>query len=67
MPGAAGITLGSTRASAAHPSGHPSGSAIDHLAVSDAALGPDGAWMALENRGSVTANHVDHVHVNYLG
>ncbi len=27
---------------------------------------PDGAWKAMEDRGSVTANHFDHVHVNYV-
>jgi hypothetical protein len=26
---------------------------------------PGGAWKQMENRGSVTANHFDHVHVNY--
>ncbi len=26
---------------------------------------PGGAWKPMENRGSATANHVDHVHVNY--
>ncbi|MGY1734103.1 transglycosylase family protein [Geodermatophilus sp. SYSU D01045] len=28
---------------------------------------PDGAWKAMADRGSATANHVDHVHVNYVG
>ncbi|MGY1665432.1 transglycosylase family protein [Geodermatophilus sp. SYSU D00696] len=28
---------------------------------------PDGAWKAMADRGSVTANHHDHVHVNYVG
>jgi LysM repeat protein len=28
---------------------------------------PGGAWKAMEDRGSVTANHFDHVHVNYVG
>ncbi|SFL57765.1 LysM peptidoglycan-binding domain-containing protein [Geodermatophilus ruber] len=28
---------------------------------------PGGAWKAMENRGSATANHMDHVHVNYRG
>jgi hypothetical protein len=28
---------------------------------------PGGAWKAMEDRGSPTANHMDHVHVNYLG
>lgn len=27
---------------------------------------PDGAWQPMPNRGSPTANHMDHVHVNYL-
>jgi hypothetical protein len=26
---------------------------------------PGGAWKAMENRGSTTANHMDHPHVNY--
>jgi LysM repeat protein len=26
---------------------------------------PTGSWMLMENRGSATANHMDHVHVNY--
>jgi hypothetical protein len=26
---------------------------------------PGGPWKAMENRGSATANHMDHVHVNY--
>ena len=26
---------------------------------------PGGAWKPMADRGSVTANHVDHVHVNY--
>jgi LysM repeat protein len=28
---------------------------------------PDGVWKAMADRGSPTANHRDHVHVNYLG
>jgi hypothetical protein len=28
---------------------------------------PDGAWRTMENRGSPTANHMDHPHVNYRG
>jgi LysM repeat protein len=28
---------------------------------------PDGAWKAMADRGGVTANHFDHVHVNYVG
>jgi hypothetical protein len=95
VPGAAGITLGGTRASAVDPHGHPSGLALDYMTLSDAALGdaiaqyhvahwdelgveyviwqqkiltsPDGAWKAMADRGSATANHYDHVHVNYRG
>jgi hypothetical protein len=93
VPGADGITIGGTRASAADPGGHPSGLALDYMC--DVALGdaiaeyhiahwdelgveyiiwqqrmlssPGGAWKAMENRGSATANHMDHVHVNYRG
>ncbi|WP_369133879.1 hypothetical protein [Modestobacter sp. I12A-02662] len=95
VPGAAGITLGGTRPSAADPGGHPSGLAVDYMVLEDAALGnaivayhvahwdelgvdyviwqqrmlssPDGAWKSMANRGSATANHMDHPHVNYLG
>ncbi|SFF45934.1 hypothetical protein [Blastococcus tunisiensis] len=93
VPGAAGITIGGTRASAADPGGHPSGLALDYMcspALGDAIaqyhiahwneLGveyviwqqrmlssPGGSWKAMENRGSATANHMDHVHVNYRG
>ena len=28
---------------------------------------PNGAWKPMEDRGSVTQNHMDHVHVNYRG
>ena len=28
---------------------------------------PGGSWQMMENRGGVTANHFDHVHVNYQG
>jgi LysM repeat protein len=28
---------------------------------------PTGAWKQMEDRGSPTANHMDHVHVNYVG
>ena len=28
---------------------------------------PNGAWKAMEDRGGATANHMDHVHVNYRG
>ncbi|MFW3172515.1 transglycosylase family protein [Geodermatophilus sp. CPCC 206100] len=92
VPGAAGITIGGTRASAVDPHGHPSGLALDYM-VADAGLGdaiaqyqiehwdelgveyviwqqriltsPTGSWKAMEDRGSATANHFDHVHVNY--
>jgi hypothetical protein len=95
VPGAAGITIGGTRASAVDPHGHPSGLALDYMIMSDAALGdaiaeyhiahwdelgveyviwqqriltsPTGAWKAMADRGSATANHMDHVHVNYRG
>jgi hypothetical protein len=91
VPGAAGITIGGTRASAADPGGHPSGLALDYMcnpSLGDAIaqyhidhwdeLGveyiiwqqrmlssPGGSWQPMENRGSATANHMDHVHVNY--
>ncbi|NEM04457.1 hypothetical protein GCU54_00225 [Geodermatophilus normandii] len=93
VPGAAGITLGGTRASAADPGGHPSGLALDYMVMTDAALGdaivayhrahwdelgvdyliweqrmlssPNGSWSMMEDRGGTTANHYDHVHVNY--
>jgi LysM repeat protein len=95
VPGAAGITLGGTRASAVDPAGHPSGLAVDYMVLSDADLGdaivayhlahwdelgvdyiiwqqkiltsPTGSWKQMEDRGSATANHMDHVHVNYQG
>ena len=95
VAGAAGITLGGTRASATDPHGHPSGLALDYMVLSDSALGdaivqyhrdhwaelgveyliwqqryigsPDGAWEPMSDRGSPTANHMDHVHVNYVG
>ena len=93
VPGAAGITIGGTRASAADPGGHPSGLALDYMVMSDAALGdaivqyhidnwdalgvdyliwqqrylgsPGGGWSYMGDRGSATANHMDHPHVNY--
>jgi hypothetical protein len=93
VPGAAGLTLGGTRASATDPGGHPSGKALDYMVLSDTALGdaiaqyhiahwdelgveyiiwqqrmlssPGGSWAPMEDRGSPTANHYDHVHVNY--
>ncbi len=95
VPGAASITLGGTRPSAADPGGHPSGLALDYMVMSDAALGdaiveyhiahwdelgvdyviwqqrmlssPSGSWKAMADRGSATANHMDHPHVNYRG
>ena len=95
VPGAGGITLGGTRASAADPGGHPSGLALDYMVGSNSALGdaivayhiahwdelgveyiiwqqrmlssPGGSWKGMEDRGSPTANHMDHVHVNYRG
>ncbi|MCW2741107.1 MAG: Peptidoglycan-binding coiled-coil domain protein, partial [Blastococcus sp.] len=93
VPGAGGITLGGTRASATDPDGHPSGKALDYMVLSDGALGdaivayhiahwnelgveyliyrqrmlssPGGSWSSMEDRGGPTANHMDHVHVNY--
>ncbi|MGY1802311.1 hypothetical protein ACI78T_03415 [Blastococcus sp. SYSU D00922] len=93
VPGAAGMTIGGTRASAADPGGHPSGLALDYMcspSLGDAIaqyhiahwdeLGveyiiwqqrmlssPGGSWKPMEDRGSATANHYDHVHVNYRG
>jgi hypothetical protein len=93
VPGAAGITIGGTRGSAADPNGHPSGKALDYMVGGNSSLGdaiaqyhiahwdelgveyviwqqryldsPGGTWRPMENRGSATANHMDHVHVNY--
>ncbi len=93
VPGAAGLTIGGTRASATDPNGHPSGLALDYMVGSNRALGdgivqyqianwdrlgvsyiiwqqriltsPTGSWKAMEDRGSATANHMDHAHVNY--
>ncbi len=92
VPGAASITLGGTRASAADPGGHPSGLAVDYMVMANGALGDaivayhvahwnelgveyviwkqrmmssPGVWKPMENRGSPTANHMDHPHVNY--
>jgi hypothetical protein len=95
VPGAGGLTLGGTRASATDPHGHPSGLALDYMVLSDAALGdaivqyhiahwdelgvdyliwqqrmlasPSGSWEHMADRGGTTANHMDHVHVNYRG
>ncbi len=93
VPGAGGITLGGTRASATDPGGHPSGKALDYMVLGNAGLGdaivryhrdhwaelgveyliwqqrmlssPNGSWVPMEDRGGTTANHYDHVHVNY--
>jgi hypothetical protein len=95
VPGAAGISIGGTRPSAADPGGHPSGLALDYMVGSDAGLGdaivayhiahwdelgveyiiwqqrmlssPGGSWSYMSDRGSPTANHMDHPHVNYRG
>jgi hypothetical protein len=95
VPGADGITIGGTRASATDPGGHPSGLALDYMVGTDDGLGdaiaqyqiehwdelgveyviwqqrmlssPTGSWQPMEDRGSTTANHYDHVHVNYRG
>ncbi len=41
---------------------------VDYLIYQQRILNsPDGAWTTMENRGSATANHMDHVHVNYVG
>ena len=93
VAGAAGLTIGGTRASAADPGGHPSGLALDYMVLSNTALGdaiaqyhianwdrlgvdyiiwqqrmlssPTGTWKPMADRGSTTANHMDHPHVNY--
>jgi hypothetical protein len=39
VPGAAGMTIGGTRSSAADPNGHPSGLALDYMVGSNAGLG----------------------------
>ncbi|RBY81218.1 hypothetical protein DQ239_00965 [Blastococcus sp. TF02-09] len=92
VPGAASITLGGTRASAADPGGHPSGLAVDYMVLANGALGDaivayhvahwnelgveyviwkqrmmssPGVWKPMADRGSPTANHMDHPHVNY--
>ncbi len=41
---------------------------VDYLIYQQRILNSaDGAWKTMENRGSATANHMDHVHVNYVG
>ncbi len=41
---------------------------VDYLIYQQRMLSsPGAAWKAMANRGSATANHMDHVHVNYLG
>jgi hypothetical protein len=49
VPGAAGITLGGTRASATDPHGHPSGLALDYMVMSNATLGD-----------AIARYHIDH-------
>ena len=93
VPGAAGLTIGGTRASATDAGGHPAGLALDYMVMSDAALGdaivayhvahwdelrvdyiiweqrmlssPTGSWTPMADRGSATANHMDHPHVSF--
>jgi hypothetical protein len=39
---------------------------VEYLIWEQRYLGsPDGAWRMMADRGGVTANHFDHVHVNY--
>jgi hypothetical protein len=39
---------------------------VEYLIYQQRYLGsPGGSWTAMEDRGSPTANHMDHVHVNY--
>jgi hypothetical protein len=41
---------------------------VDYLIWQQRYLGsPGGSWSTMEDRGSATANHYDHVHVNYRG
>jgi cytoskeletal protein RodZ len=49
VPGAAGITLGGTRASATDPGGHPSGLALDYMVLKNRALGD-----------AIAQYHIDH-------
>jgi len=49
VPGADGITLGGTRASATDPHGHPSGLALDYMVMSNATLGD-----------AIARYHIDH-------
>jgi LysM repeat protein len=93
VPGAAGLTIGGTRASATDPGGHPAGLALDYMVMSNTALGdaivqyhvahwdelgvdyiiwqqrmlssPTGSWKPMADRGSATANHLDHPHVSF--
>ena len=95
VPGAAGITIGGTRASAADPGGHPSGLALDYMVLRTPPSATRSSqyhiahwdelgveyiiWQQrmLQLAGrllvgdggprSPTANHMDHVHVNYRG
>ena len=39
---------------------------VDYLIYEQRYLGsPNGSWSMMEDRGGTTANHFDHVHVNY--
>ncbi|SDD49570.1 hypothetical protein SAMN05660690_4373 [Geodermatophilus telluris] len=41
---------------------------VDYLIYQQEMLSsPGGSWSAMADRGSATANHLDHVHVNYAG
>jgi hypothetical protein len=41
---------------------------VEYLIWQQRYLGsPHGSWEPMSDRGSATANHLDHVHVNYLG
>ena len=41
---------------------------VEYLIWQQRYLGsPDGSWEPMSDRGSPTANHMDHVHVNYVG
>ena len=49
VPGAAGVTIGGTRASATDPNGHPSGLALDYMVLINRALGD-----------AIAQYHIDH-------
>jgi hypothetical protein len=41
---------------------------VDYLIYQQKMLSsPGGSWSQMADRGSATANHYDHVHVNYVG